>query len=216
MFPFKICSAVEFLRIKLWSHQKTEGRDQYFNRWACYWPATKPFFSPCLSGEILCSFLGFPAASPTVCDMFLFACETVSMRVSADSVAQHTHFRVHEVKDPVGRGGGGFLRTSSFLSFLLKLWTERTQALAQKWALACFFFTLSDATQEAVWKVRRIRELCFWVLFKTTSPGADCGGLASLVVPHLRGALWCFGWLPVLGLQSGGTLSDTAVQPVRR
>lgn len=218
MFPFKICSAVEFVRIKLWSHQKTEGRDQYFNRWVYYRPTTKTFFSPLIwVGKFCVHFWGFlflllPPQSVTC---FFLRVKLSRLRVSADSVTQHTHFQVHEVKDPVGLSGWGVSENILFFIISFKAVDRKNTSTCTKMSF-CAFFTLSDATQEAVRKVRRIRELCFRVLFKTTSPGADCGGLASLVVPHLRGALWCFGWLPVLGLQSGGTLSDTAAQPVRR
>lgn len=186
MFRFKICSAVEFWRIKLWLHQKTEGRDQYFNRWVYY--ATKTFFN-----WVGNSVLIFDVSPQSVTSVFFLHVQlSWPTRCLSDRMWYQQCDSTHSLSGgwcqrPCGHGWGwgGFLKTALFPSDISFKSRGRKGTTAHAQKMSPRALSVLDAPQKAGRTVRRFRELCLLVLFKATGPGADCGGITSLVVRHL-------------------------------
>lgn len=86
-----------------------------------------------------------------------------------------------------------------YLTFPLNLWSEegsrRNRVLLPDKIIPGEFChaAILDGPQKDVGNVLGFGERCLPVLIKATSPGPDCGGVASLVVRHLWRALRCFG-----------------------
>lgn len=138
MFPFKICSAVEFVRIKLWSHQKTEGRDQYFNRWVYFRPTTENLFFPLIwLGKFCVHFWGFqflllPPQSVT--------CLFLRVKLSPQRDSTHSLSGAWGQRPCGPEWVGGFLRTSSFFNLSFKAVDRKNTSTCTKMSSCAFFY----------------------------------------------------------------------------
>lgn len=148
MFRFKIYSAVEFLRIKLWLHQKTEGRDQYFNWWVYY--ATKTF--NWVGNSVLIFGVSSACCFPAVCDVcFLRAQLSWPSRCVSDRIWCQQCDSTHSLSGgwcqrPCGHGwvggwgGGVSLKTALFPSDIsLKAVDRKEQQHMRKNEPSCAF-----------------------------------------------------------------------------